>query len=234
MKIAIMQPYFFPYIGYFQLLNAVDIFVIYDNIQYTKKGWINRNRILVDKKVDYFTLPLKKNSDYLDIVEREISINWKKESIKSLNKIEQSYSKAPYFEETFDLIKHCFEYNEKNLFEFILFSTTQIINYLEIKTKIIKSSEININHDLKSEVKIIEICRKLNSNNYINPIGGLELYDKNNFKKESIDLQFLKSNDIKYKQFEIEFQQNLSIIDLMMFNSKEQIINLLNKEYKLI
>ncbi len=234
MKIAIMQPYFFPYIGYFQLLNAVDKFVVYDNIQYTKKGWINRNRILLNKKVEYFTLPLKKDSDYLNIVERELSTDWQQENKKILNKIKLNYSKAPYFEQTFELTKRCFDFHEKNLFQFILFSITQIMDYLEIKTKLINSSEIDINHDLKSENKVIEICKKINCNNYLNPIGGVNLYDKNNFKNQSIDLQFLKSNEIQYKQFNIEFQSNLSIIDLMMFNSKEQIINFLNKEYKLV
>ena len=106
-KIAIMQPYFFPYIGYFQLINSVDEFIIYDNIQYTKKGWINRNRILVNGKDQLITLSLKKDSDYLDVVNRELSESWDKDKNKILNIIKFSYNKAPYFQKTFELISQC-------------------------------------------------------------------------------------------------------------------------------
>ena len=121
MKLAIMQPYFFPYIGYFQLINSVDKFIIYDNIQYTKKGWINRNRILVNKKDQLITLPVRKDSDYLNIVERELSESWGKDKNKMLNVIKSSYNKAPYFQETFELISKYLNDSEVNLFKFIIF-----------------------------------------------------------------------------------------------------------------
>ena len=119
-KIAIMQPYLFPYIGYFQLINSVDEFVIYDNIQYTKKGWINRNRILVDNKDQLLTIPLQKDSDYLNIIDRKIAGSWVEDRKKLVNVLKSSYSKAPYFKEAFELIQECLLCDKNNLFEFIL------------------------------------------------------------------------------------------------------------------
>jgi hypothetical protein len=233
MKLAIMQPYFMPYIGYFQLINSVDQFVIYDNIQYTKKGWINRNRILANGKDQLITLPIKKDSDYLDVVERELSESWEKDKNKMINIIKSSYNKAPYFEETFKLISKCLNNPEENLFKFIYDSIVLINSYLEIKTPIIISSSINADHTLKSQDKVLSLCKAQNADVYINSIGGVELYDKETFKQNKIKLNFIKSNPIKYKQFNNEFVSWLSIIDVMMFNSKEQIQEYLN-EYTLI
>jgi hypothetical protein len=227
-KVAIMQPYIFPYIGYFQLINSVDEFVIYDNIQYTKKGWINRNRILVNGKDQLITIPLKKNSDYLNVIEREISESWNKDKNKILNIIKSSYSKAPHFEEAFKLISQCLNNPEVNLFRFIYDSIILINNYLEIKTPIVISSTIDIDHTLKSQDKVLSLCKKQNAKGYINSIGGTELYDKEVFKQNGIELNFIKSNPIKYKQFNNEFVSWLSIIDVMMFNSKDQMKEYLN------
>jgi len=233
MKVAIMQPYFFPYIGYFQLINSVDKFIIYDNIQYTKKGWINRNRILVNKKDQLITLPIKKDSDYLNVVERELSKSWEIDKNKMLNVIKSSYNKAPYFQDTFELILKCLNNPETNLFKFIYDSIVSINNYLEIKTPIIISSTIDVDHTLKSQDKVLSLCKKQNADIYINSIGGVELYNKETFRKNNIELNFIKSNPIQYKQFNNEFISWLSIIDVMMFNSKQQIKEYLNN-YTLI
>jgi hypothetical protein len=233
MKLAIMQPYFMPYIGYFQLINSVDKFIIYDNIQYTKKGWINRNRILVNGKDQLITLPLKKDSDYLDVVERELSKSWDKDKNKMLNVIKSSYNKAPYFQETFELISKCVNNSETNLFNFIYNVINIINNYLDIKTPIIVSSTIEIDHTLKSQDKVLSLCKEQNADVYINSIGGVELYDKGIFKQNNIELNFIKSNPIQYEQYNNKFIPWLSIIDVMMFNSKEQIKNYLT-QYTLI
>jgi hypothetical protein len=233
MKLAIMQPYFMPYIGYFQLINSVDKFIIYDNIQYTKKGWINRNRILVNGKDQLITLSIKKDSDYLSVVERKLSESWGKDKNKMLNIIKSSYNRAPYFQETFELISKCLNNSEVNLFNFIYNSIILINKYLEIKTPIIISSTIDIDHTLKSQDKVLSLCREQNADVYINSIGGVELYDKGIFKQNNIELNFIKTNPIQYKQFQNEFIPWLSIIDVMMFNSKEQIKEYLNK-YTLI
>jgi len=233
MKLAIMQPYFMPYIGYFQLINSVDKFIIYDNIQYTKKGWINRNRILINEKDQLITLPIKKDSDYLNVVERKLSESWDKDKSKMLNIIKSSYSKAPYFQETFELISKCLNHSEVNLFKFIYNSIILINDYLEIKTPIIISSTINIDHTLKSQEKVLSLCKSQNAKIYINSIGGIELYDKETFKQNNIELNFIKSNLIQYKQFNNKFIPWLSIIDVLMFNPKEQIKEYLNS-YTLI
>jgi hypothetical protein len=228
-----MQPYFMPYIGYFQLINSVDKFVIYDNIQYTKKGWINRNRILANGKDQLITLPIKKDSDYLNVVERELSESWDKDKSKMLNVIKASYNKAPYFQETFELISKCLNNPEANLFRFIYDSIVLINDHLEIKTPIIISSTIDADHTLKSQDKVLSLCKEQNADIYINSIGGVELYDKETFKQNNIKLNFIKSNPIQYKQFNNEFVSWLSIIDVLMFNSKEQIKEYLNN-YTLI
>jgi len=223
-----MQPYLFPYIGYFQLMNAVDEFVVYDNIKYTKKGWINRNRILVNGHDDYISFPLKKDSDYLDIKERYLADTWFDERKKMLNKITDSYKKSPLFVEAYPIIEKALLFQEINLFSFILNSLNLIKEYLEIKTPLVKSSTIPIDHTLKSEKKVISICKSRGADSYINPIGGIELYSREIFKNEGIDLYFLKSKDISYRQFNNEFVPWLSIIDVIMFNSRDYLKIALN------
>jgi hypothetical protein len=233
MRIAIMQPYFMPYIGYFQLISSVDEFIIYDNIQYTKKGWINRNRISVNGKDQFITIPIKKDSDYLDVSERMISDNWGKEKYKILNIIKSFYGKAPNFKEAYGVIEDCLNIEEENLFNFIYETILIINNFLDIKTKIIISSDIDIDHNLRSKNKVIEICKNRNAEIYVNSIGGISLYDKEEFKDNGIILNFIKSNPIKYQQSNSEFIPWLSIVDVMMFNSKEKIKEYL-KEYTLV
>jgi len=232
MKLGIMQPYFLPYIGYFQLMNAVDEFVIYDNIQYTKKGWINRNRILVNGKASYITLPIKKDSDHLNIVERRLADDGK-ERIKLIRRIDNLYHKAPKFKSVFPLIEAIILFNTNNLFGFLLHSLYQTKFYLGILTPLVISSTITIDHSLKSEEKVISICRSREAKIYINAIGGTSLYKKENFEKERIALRFIKSDHIEYKQFDNPFMPALSIIDVMMFNPREKIAEYLSK-YTLI
>lgn len=222
-----------PYIGYFQLINSVDTFVVYDNIEYTKKGWINRNRILVNGKDEYITLPLKNDSDFLHVNERYLAESFHKEKIKILRKIKESYRKAPYFSEVYNLIEEILNYNDHNLFQFIFNSINKICNYLEIRTKLIISSDVNINHHLKSQDKVIAICKELKANVYINPIGGTELYSKNEFNNEGLNLKFLKSNEIQYNQFQNNFVPFLSILDLIAFISLDKLKKVLTN-YDLI
>lgn len=228
-----MQPYLFPYIGYFQLMNAVDEFVIYDNIQFSKKGWINRNRILVNGTDAYITLPLKKDSDYLDVKNRYLSDDWNSERKKIINRISESYRKAPCFTTVFPIIEEIINYENKNLFQFISNSLKQINKYLDITTPLIVSSTVDVNHELKSEKKVIALCKARHAETYINPIGGVELYDKEEFKNEGIELKFLKADNINYPQFKNEFVPFLSIIDVMMFNTKEEVKHYLQSSFTL-
>ena len=233
MKVAIMQPYFFPYIGYFQLINAVDIFVVYDSIEFSKKGWINRNRILVNGKDYIFTLPLKKDSDFLNVNQRFLSDSWNSDKIKLLNKVKEAYRKAPFYNNVIAIFEDVLNYENKNLFSFIKNALIKVLDYLEIKTKIIQSSEIDFDNTLKSQDKVISICKALKAESYINPIGGLELYDKEVFKSKGIELQFLKANPIIHQQYGDQFIMFLSIIDVMMFNSIEDIKKFITNEYQI-
>ncbi len=233
MKIAIMQPYFLPYIGYFQLINAVDTFVVYDNIKYTKKGWINRNRILVEGKDQYISLPLRKDSDDLFVVQRFLATEAEKELKKLLNKVCEVYRKAPYFDQNVELLNKIFLYNDHNLFSFIYNSISLINEHLGIKTQLIVSSTLEIDHSLKAEKKVLAICKYLNADFYLNPIGGLELYSKNEFRSHNVELYFLKPKPIIYQQFNHEFVSWLSIIDVLMFNPKGSVVQMLN-EFELL
>lgn len=230
-KISIMQPYFLPYIGYWQLINAVDVFVVYDNIQYTKKGWFNRNRFLKNGKDALFSVALKNDSDYLNVDGRFVSPEFDKR--KLIAQLQNAYNKAPYIKDVMPLVEKTIMFDEENLFKFIFNSIQNICNYLDIKTKLIISSAVNIDHNLKAEKKVIEICKALGATQYINPIGGVELYDKEEFENEGINLNFIKSNDIEYKQFDNEFVPWLSIVDVLMFNSKEEVKKMLG-DYNLL
>jgi hypothetical protein len=234
MRVAIMQPYFLPYIGYWQLMNEVDVFVVYDNIQFTRKGWIHRNRMLQNDKDEYFSLPLKKDSDYKDVVERYLSEGAEIEMLKLIRRLEGNYRKAPYFEEIYPLINQVLSNSERNLFRFIYDSMAIIKEKLSIRTKLIVSSEIEIDHTLKSQDKVIAICSALNATAYLNPIGGLELYQKEVFEQQGIELKFLKSKLETYVQFNNTFVPGLSIMDILMFNSIDNIKYTLQNEFELV
>ena len=234
MKLAIMQPYLFPYIGYFQLIQAADKFVVYDNIQFTKKGWINRNRILVNGKDEYITLPLKKGSDFLNVNERTVADIFKTDRIKLLRKINEAYKKAPEFKPVFSLLESVINRNEENLFYFIFQSIQAVCKYLDIKTEFVISSAVPLDYQLKAQDKVIAICKTLNASQYINPIGGLDLYSKETFKQNNIELNFIKPNVVEYKQFSDEFVPALSIIDVLMFNPKEKVQQFIQSYYTII
>ena len=229
-----MQPYFLPYLGYFQLINIVDEFVIYDNIQYSRRGWINRNRIYSDLKDQYISLPLRKDSDYLDVNNRFLVERFDLEALKILRKIESVYKKAPFYDIVYPLIEDILLYKNLNLFDFVHNSIVKVCNYIEIETKLTVSSKIDIDHSLKAQSKVLAICEYLNADIYVNPIGGIELYSQKEFKNSGFDLKFLKSGQFKYSQFSDEFIPNLSILDVLMFNSIESVQDSLRKNYTLI
>ena len=186
-------------------MQAVDKFVIYDNIQYTKKGWINRNRILVNGTDQFITVPIKKDSDYLNIVDRSVSDTWYLERKKMLNKITEAYRKAPNFKQTIALIEECLYVDKSNLFEFLYHSILKVRIYLDINTPLIISSLIDHDHEQKGEKRVLSICNTLKYEQYINPIGGIDLYNKENFKQKGIQLSFIKPKVREYKQFNHPF-----------------------------
>lgn len=228
MKIAIMQPYLFPYIGYFQLINSVDKFVVYDDVQYISRGWINRNNILVNNQKYLFTLSVKKSPQKDNINQKLLSDNNKSLKDNFLKTIDFAYHKAPYYKQVKNLISQCLEYGEQNISLFITNSLNLICNYLKINTSIILSSTINDGKNLKKQARIINITKILKGDHYINSNGGKDLYSKEEFIKHGIKLNFIQSYTTPYKQFKNEFIPYLSIIDIMMFNNIDEINKLLN------
>ena len=231
MKLGIMQPYFLPYIGYFQLISATDSFVIYDNIKYTKQSWINRNRILINGKYEYITLPLRNDSDHLYISQRYLSNSFSRDKQKLLRKVNNNYQNAPFFLNVYELLNEILEFRDNNLFRFIFNSLILVCKYLEINSNFIVSSTLPIDHTLKAENKVLAICKQIQADCYINPIGGIKLYSKERFSDNNIDLFFLNPKPVNYLQNNTEFVPNLSILDVMMFNSKDRIKFLLKNEY---
>ena len=227
-----MQPYFMPYIGYFQLINAVDKFIVYDDVNYINKGWINRNNILVNGKVHSFTIPLKEASQNKLINEIYLSeeTRWR---INFLKTLEQNYKKAPFFTIVFPVVEKIINYNCNKIVELIVYSLQTLMTYLKIKTELVTSSSIYNVADYKGQERILAICKKENSNHYINPIGGQDIYTKDLFDTRGVRLNFLKTNPVSYLQYKNEFIPWLSMIDVMMFNSPEQIQSYLNN-YQLI
>jgi hypothetical protein len=232
MKLAIMQPYFLPYIGYYQLIAAVDVFVVYDNIKYTKKGWINRNRMLVNGKDALFSLPLKKDSDALDIRDRELAVDF--DRAKLLNQWRGAYRTAPFFEETFPLLETIVGFQDPNLFRYLFNSLRMTCEHLGLKTTFKISSEIPIDHSLKFQDKVLALCEAAGTQKYINAIGGLELYDFDAFRARGIEFRALRTRPVPYEQFGQAHVPYLSIVDLLMFNSVSKLHEIITENYDLV
>lgn len=223
------QPYLFPYLGYWQLMNASDIYVIADNMQYIKKGYINRNYILSNNNPHRLTLEVQGVHLGIPINEVKVGNNAK----KILKTIFHAYTKAPYFSEAYPMIEEILLNDEKNLAKYVGYSIERIADYLDMDTKFVYESDLEVDYSLGAQSGIINICKQFNADQYINAIGGQELYKKEGFFQEGIILNFLKMEEIKYKQFNNEFVPNLSIIDVMMFNSKDLVKEMLNS-YRLV
>jgi hypothetical protein len=234
MRLAIMQPYFFPYIGYFQLLSASDKFVFYDDVNFIKGGWINRNRLLVGGKDYLFTVPLDRMCPFEPINNTEINEKqyfiWQTKLLKT---IEQNYKKAPYFNEVFKIVNDVTEKKLIYISELASLSITTVAFYLGISSEIVKSSSIYSNSNLKGAERVLDICKRESASVYINAIAGEKLYLKDYFIQEGFQLKFLKPKSIMYKQFKNYFVPWLSIIDVMMFNSVSDIKKYLN-EFELV
>lgn len=227
-----MQPYFLPYIGYWQLMNLVDQYVLYDDVNYIKGGWVNRNRILMNGEPRYITLPLQHASPNKLICDINVC-NDKKFVEKPLRMIESAYKKAPYFGAIFPMVLKICDSNEVNAAAYIINSLKVICEYLGIGTEFIISSSLKKDNSLRGQEKILAICETLNATEYYNAIGGQKLYSHDEFDRRGIKLKFLKTKSIEYCQFGNAFQENLSILDVMMFNSKDKVRELLD-EYVLV
>lgn len=234
MKVAVMQPYFMPYIGYFQMIKAVDAFVFYDDVNFIKQGWINRNRILLQHTDFLFTVPLQKATSFSLIkdtfINQKFYASWKE---KFLQSIAQNYKKAPHFEVTYSLISAVLNKNCQSISELAIESVKMVSGYLNLNTEFYVASERYQNKELEREKRLISICKNENATNYINAVGGKELYSKEVFKENGVELEFISSKPIVYKQFKDDFIPWLSIIDVLMFNSKAE-IDLMLDQFELL
>jgi hypothetical protein len=229
MKLAIMQPYFLPYIGYFQLIKAADMFVYYDDVTFIKQSWINRNRIILNGREFLFTLELQGASSFRNINAVSVGRN----RTRLLKTFLQAYRDAPYFKDIEPILLSIMSSAEINLPDYIIETHHNILNYLGVEVKTMKSSSIEKDHSLKGQGKVIEICRRLGAVEYINSPGGKTLYSKQDFTDNGIKLSFLQPLETRYKQFDNDFIPWLSIIDVLMFNSVAE-VRLMLENYKLI
>jgi hypothetical protein len=232
MRVAIMQPYFFPYIGYFQLIGAVDLFIVYDNIKYTKKGWINRNRMLQGGKDVMFSLPLRSDSDSLDVRYRALAVDFNRG--KLLNQLHGAYGRAPHFADVLPMIERAVHHDDVNLFGYLHHALLVVCQHLGMTTPIHVSSSIEIDHSLKNQDKVIALSQAVGATTYVNAIGGLELYDPGAFLERGLTLKFIRSKPFEYRQFGDPFVPWLSIIDVLMFNTLDTVRATVSNNYEMI
>lgn len=250
MKLAIMQPYFFPYIGYFQCINAVDKYMVYDKLNYIYQGWVDRNRLVDKSGTIFYIRPQLKDASVSKLIS-EIRLQpkqfWRQKLIKTLK---FSYAGASCFDETLALVSEILSYETESLSDFNFNAIKSICTFLEIGTELtnetqtyealerelrVKSSELPPDAEEMPEIKVIralKMCEMEGADVFINASGGAALYDKSVFKDQGIDLKFIHTNPIRYAQFGEEFFPGLSIIDVLMHNGKEGTKTLLT-EYEL-
>ncbi len=227
MKLGIMQPYLFPYIGYFQLIQAVDKFVLYDDVNYINKGWINRNQILVNGKAHMFTIPLKEASQNKKINEIEVSDEkvWKEKLLKTLT---MTYKNASMYSEVYPVVESILSFDKNNLSAFIHNSIVRLCQYMRIATTVIPTSTIYANQELKGQNRILDICDLEKAGMYINPTNGRSLYQQEEFLRKGIHLKFIQTRNVAYRQYsDTTFIPYLSIIDVLMFNNNEDLKRML-------
>jgi hypothetical protein len=218
-----MQPYLYPYIGYFQLISAADKFVIADNYQYTKQTWINRNRLILNNRVRYLSIPVSKHTQNTLISEIRISEQYS--PTKEFDKIKNSYGKSKGWNDFSASLHKVLHSPTTNLLHLVENSILSLTSALRIDTDICKLSELGIPGKLAGEERVIAICKALGANQYINPPGGIDLYSKQNFSRNGIDLLFLEPILKEYRQKLMVFESHLSILDIGLSVGKEELIN---------
>jgi hypothetical protein len=230
MRVAIMQPYFLPYIGYFQLIKSADIFVLADQYQYTKKGWINRNRAILNKRVETFTLAVSSDGDCIS----EKKLHSGEDSKSLFRKIKQAYVDAPNSQTINVRLEEFLLSEEEYLFPLIENSIFSICEFLAIDTQILRLSALDNNKELKGIDRVQDIVKNLGGDTYLNPEGGREIYAKDLFNCNGLELEFLEHNPKPYRQLIPGFVDRLSIIDLLYMHDKKDDLQVHLDSYQII
>ena len=225
-----MQPYLFPYIGYFQLIHAVDRFVVYDDVAYIKQGWINRNRMLINGRPSFFNVPIKHASSFTLIRDTLIDddrqhTRWAEKLLKSF---ETAYRRAPQFPTVFPMLENVFAGTPTRIGELALASVKAVARLLDLRTTFIESSVIYANAHLKGEERVLAICASEGASEYINMPGGRPLYSRERFEARAVKLAFLDPRPLEYQQFGESFVPSLSMIDVLMFNPVDTVCRYLH------
>src|SRR3569623_366953 len=233
MKLAINQPYLFPYIGYFQLIAAVDKFVFLDDVNFIKSGWIHRNRILIAGETRYITVPLSQASQTRKI--NDIAVHEETPLRRKLmGTLRQSYARAPHFSNVVGLVQEVLAANDSQISVLAERSVVAVCRYLGLNTEFVMSSAQYRNLELKGEERVLDICKKEVATDYFNLPGGRQLYDERRFREKGISLHFIKPNLQPYPQFAQEFHAGLSILDILMFNDRQTARKMLEAQRPLL
>ena len=230
MILASNQPYFLPYLPYWQLIHAADLFLIGDDFAYKMGSWIPRNRILVQGRPTFFRMEIDHKSCNRLISEMRLAPLPVEDKLKTL---EMAYHRAPCFTAGFELAQRIVCNPERNLALFLEYAIREVCGYLGITTQIGRTSDIQGNSLLKREARVYDLCHRTGADTYINAIGGTALYHPDAFAREGIRLKFLKARLSPYPQFDGPFHANLSVLDAIMFNPRERLHEMLD-EYTLI
>jgi len=216
-----MQPYLFPYIGYFQLMHAADRFVVADDLSFIKQGWINRNRLLINGEAAYFTVPLKRHA--ADALIRDVEIDdrsaprWRR---ALLTTIANFYRRAPSFDVVYPVVERVLGGSFVKIADMARASLREVCEYLGIGATIVESSSAYGNAHLKGQDRVLDTCRLEGASDYVNAAGGRALYSREVFMANGVRLHFVETAPIEYPQFHPPFVPSLSVIDLLMFNDR--------------
>jgi hypothetical protein len=232
MRLGIMQPYFLPYVGYFQLIGACGEFVLHDDLKFTKKGWINRNRIESNGSERVFSLPLKKASDYCEIRERELADDFDPKDL--MRTFEGAYRSAPYWSETASILEDILACSERNLFNFVRHSIEVVSNNLGLQVPFIASSLLSLDKESRGEDRVLDICKALSATDYLNPIGGVNLYDSSRFLERGVGLAFIQSNLTHYERGGNGFVPALSVVDQLAYSGLDRLGEVIANDFKIL
>ena len=232
MRVAIMQPYFFPYIGYFQLIAASNVFVLHDDVQYITGGWVNRNRILLNGEDRMITFPVQK-AGYALLINARSYVSTNQGLRHIINQVKQAYAKAPCYRQVLPMVEELLMFEDRNVARFNENLIRRICDFIGIRTRITTSSALDKDDSLSGQDRVLDICKRVGATDYTNPIGGTKLYHQEAFQLRGITLRFLAAQEERYNQLGDKWVPFLSIIDVLMFNSVEEVQHLLTK-YRLL